>query len=201
MKLFYFPGACSMAPHIALREAGATFDLEKVDLADKTTEQGADYTGVNPKGYVPALELDNGEVLTECGVILQYVADQNPDSGLAPAAGTMERYRLMETIHFIATELHKNFSPLFNPQSSDDAKQAAQETLRKRFERVNAQLEGNTYLMGESFTAADAYLATIIGWTQHVQFDLSPWPNIGAYAGHVMARPKVLETLKAEGLM
>ena len=201
MKLYYFPGACSMAPHIALREAGVDFDLVKVDLANRTTDAGTDYTDINPNGYVPALELDNGEVLTECAVILQFIADQNPASGLAPAAGTMERYRLMESVHFIATELHKSFSPLFNPQSSDEAKKNAIDNITNRFERVNAQLEGRDFLLGDTFTVADAYLATIIGWTQHVQFDLSPWPNIGAYAGRVMARPQVQETLKAEGLM
>lgn len=201
MKLYYTPGACSMAPHIALREAGLSFDLEKVDLMAKKTETGADFNAVNPKGYVPALQLDNGQILTEVGVLLQYIADQKPGSGLAPAAGTLERYRLMEMLNFISTEVHKNFSPLFNPASTDDAKKAATGNINKRFDYLNAQLGTKQYLLGDSFTVADCYLGTIIGWCQHVKLDLSRWSNMGAYAGRVMSRPAVQATLKAEGLM
>lgn len=201
MKLYYTPGACSMAPHIALREAGLSFDLEKVDLMGKKTETGAEFTTINPKGYVPALQLDNGQVLTEVGVLLQYIADQKPASGLAPAAGTLERYRLMETLNFIATELHKSFGPLFNPASTDDAKKAAIDMIGKRFGYLDQQLAGKQYLLGDTFTVADCYFGTVLGWCQYAKLDLSPWPAIGAYAGRVMSRPAVLETLKAEGLM
>ncbi|HEX2796729.1 MAG TPA: glutathione transferase GstA [Immundisolibacter sp.] len=201
MKLYYTPGACSMAPHIALREAGLSFDLEKVDLMGKKTETGADFTTINPKGYVPALQLDNGQVLTEVGVLLQYIADQKPASGLAPAAGTLERYRLMETLNFIATELHKSFGPLFNPASTDEAKKAAIDMIGKRFGYLDKQLAGKQYLLGDTFTVADCYFGTVLGWCQYAKLDLSPWPAIGAYAGRVMSRPAVLETLKAEGLM
>lgn len=201
MKLYYTPGACSMAPHIALREAGLSFDLEKVDLMGKKTETGADFTAINPKGYVPALQLDNGQVLTEVGVLLQYIADQKPASGLAPAAGTLERYRLMETLNFIATELHKSFGPLFNPASTDEAKKAAIDMIGKRFGYLDQQLAGKQYLLGDTFTVADCYFGTVLSWCQYAKLDLSPWPAIGAYAGRVMSRPAVLETLKAEGLM
>ncbi|WP_448510655.1 glutathione transferase GstA [Immundisolibacter sp.] len=201
MKLYYTPGACSMGPHIALREAGLSFDLEKVDLMGKKTESGADFTAINPKGYVPALQLDNGQILTEVGVVLQYIADQKPGSGLAPAAGTLERYRLMEMLNFIATELHKSFSPLFNPTSTDDAKKAATANITKRLGYLNDQLAGKQYLLGDTFTVADCYFGTVLGWCQHVKLDLSPWANIGAYAGRVMSRPAVQATMKAEGLM
>lgn len=201
MKLYYTPGACSMAPHIALREAGLKFDLEKVDLMTKKTESGADFTAINPKGYVPALQLDNGQVLTEVGVVLQYIADQKPGSGLAPAAGTLERYRLMEMLNFISTELHKNFGPLFNPAAGDDAKKAAIEMIGKRLGYLDQQLAGKQYLLGDTFTVADCYLATMLGWCQYAKLDLSAWLNIGAYAGRVMSRPAVIETMKAEGLM
>lgn len=200
MKLYYTPGACSMAAHIALREAGFNPDLEKVDLAAKTTDKGNNYASINPKGYVPALELDNGELLTECGVILQYVADQKPQSGLAPPAGSMERYRLMEFIHFISTELHKNFGALFKPDTPDATRKAAMETISKRLALINQKLEGKDYLLGSTFSVADAYLGTVLSWTQHLQMDLSPYPNLGALLGRIMGRPKVQETLKAEGL-
>jgi glutathione S-transferase len=167
----------------------------------KKTETGADFTTINPKGYVPALQLDNGQVLTEVGVVLQYIADQKPASGLAPAAGTLERYRLMEVLNFIATELHKSFGPLFNPASTDEAKKAAIDMIGKRFGYLDQQLAGKQYLLGDTFTVADCYFGTVLGWCQYAKLDLSPWPNIGAYAGRVMSRPAVLETLKAEGLM
>ena len=201
MKLYYFPGACSMAVDIALREAGVNFELEKVDLMspERKTESGKNYLDINPKGYVPALELDNGEVLTEAAVALQYIADQNPGSGLAPQAGSMERYRLMEMLHFLSTELHKQFGGLFNPQATEQQRQEALENIGKRMSFINERL-GDGFLMGDQFTVADCYFGTILGWCQHLQVDLSPWPNIGAYAGRVMQRPAVQETLKAEGL-
>jgi glutathione S-transferase len=201
MKLYYFPGACSMAAHVALREAGLKFDMEKVDLmGGHKTESGADFRTINPKGYVPALQLDNGELLTEVGVVLQYIADQKPESGLAPAAGSMPRYRLMEMLNFISTELHKNFGPLFNPAATDDAKQAAVEAIGKRMGYIDQQLAGKQYLLGDTFTVADCYFGTVLGWCQYAKLDLSAWPNIGAYAGRLMGRPAVQETMKAEGL-
>ncbi len=200
MKLYYSPGACSLAPHMALREAGLDCELEKVDLASKKTETGADFTGVNPKGYVPCLKLDSGETLTECAVLLQWIADQKPGSGLAPAAGTPERYRLMEILNFIATELHKGFGSLFNPALPDVAKNIALENLKGRLGYANQQLAGKQFLMGSGFTVADCYLATVLGWAGFLKIDLAPWPNLGAYLGRVMARPAVQATLKAEGL-
>ncbi len=201
MKLYYFPGACSMAAHIALRESGLNFDLEKVDImGGGKTDTGADFSSINPKGYVPALKLDNGQVLTEVGVVLQYIADQKPASGLAPAAGTLERYRLMEMLNFISTELHKNFTPLFNPAASAEAKENASANITKRMAYLNEQLAGKQYLLGDAFTVADAYFGTVLGWCQFVKFDTSAWQNIGAYAGRVMSRPTVQATMQAEGL-
>ncbi len=201
MKLFYTPGACSMAIHIALNEAGVSYDLEKVDLETKKTETGADFMQINPKGYVPCLQLDNGEYLTEVGTLLQYVADNNPGANLLPAVGDDKRYRVLEACNYISTELHKNFGPLFNPAATDDDKKAAQETIGKRLDLLNDQLgAGGPLLTGEQFTIADAYLTTVLGWTQFIQMDLSPWPNIGAYAGQVMGRPAVQATMQEEGL-
>lgn len=201
MKLYYTPVACSMAPHIALREAGLEFELVKVDLATKVTENGDDFNAINPKGYVPALELDNGEILTEVAAILQYIGDQKPGSGLTPEAGTMARYRLAEMLSFLSGELHKSFSPLFDPTTSDEARQAIAERIGRRFAYINEQLEGQDYIMGDTFSVADTYLNTILGWARHTQMDLSAWPNITAYADRIMARPAVQETFKAEGLM
>jgi glutathione S-transferase len=201
MKLYYSPGACSLSPHIVANEAGLAIDLEKVDLAEHKTESGQDYMAVNPKGYVPALRLDDGSVLTEGPAIVQYLADQKSASGLAPAAGTIDRYRLQEWLNFIGTELHKSFSPLFNKASSDDVKNTAKTSINKRLGYLNDQLASRQYLMGGNFTVADAYTFTIVNWTNFVGIDLKPYPNVGAYIGRVAARPKVQETLKAEGLV
>jgi glutathione S-transferase len=201
MKLYYSPGACSLSPHIVANEAGLAIDLEKVNLAEHKTESGQDYMAVNPKGYVPALRLDDGSVLTEGPAIVQYLADQKPASGLAPAAGTIDRYRLQEWLNFIGTELHKSFSPLFNKASSDDVKNTAKTSINKRLGYLNDQLASRQYLMGGNFTVADAYTFTIVNWTNFVGIDLKPYPNVGAYMGRVAARPKVQETLKAEGLV
>ena len=200
MKLYYTPGACSMAAHIALREAGLKFETEKVDLKEKRTSTGADYTRINPKGYVPALELENGQVLTETGVVIQYVADQKPDLGLAPKVGTLERYRMMEWIHFVSTEIHKPFGPLFTPGTPEQTQQAQKELLGKRFDYLAEQLKGKQYLMGEKFTVVDAYLFTVLKWTEHLKIDLAPWPILQTYIARVATRPTVVETLKAEGL-
>lgn len=201
MKLYYAPGACSLSPHIVLREAGVPVELARVDLATKKLESGDDFGTVNEKGYVPALVLDNGEVLTEGPAIIQYIADQKPQSGLAPKAGTLERYRLQEWLNFIATEIHKSFSPLFNKAASDDWKQAATANLSKRFDYLSRRLAGKNYLLGEKFSVADAYLFTVLNWTGFVGIDLSRWPVLKAYHARVAARPRVQEALQAEGLL
>lgn len=201
MQLYYFPGACSLAPHIALRETGQTFELKKVDIHAKRIEGGADYTQVNPKGYVPALKLASGEVLTEAPVILQYIADQKPDSGLAPKPGTLERYRLQEWLNFTSSEIHKSFSPLFNPATPPDWKAGATAALTRRLDWLDSQLKGRTHLLGDKFTAADAYLFVTLSWTGHVGMDLGKWPSLKAYVERIARRPKVIEALRAEGLM
>lgn len=201
MKLYFAPGACSLSPHIVLREAGATFDIEQVDLATKKTKSGGDFTAVNAKGYVPALVLDNGQVLTEGPAIVQYIADSKPASKLAPAAGTAERVRLQEWLNYIGTELHKSFSPLFNPTASEDWKNAAKEVLSKRFDYVAKQLEKKPYLLGDNFSVADAYLFVVQNWGGFVGFDIGKWPSIKAFAERVSARPAVQAALKAEGLV
>jgi len=201
MKLYYSPGACSLSPHIVAREAGVPIEFEKVDLRAHKTEKGADYMKINPKGYVPALGLDDGSVLTEGPAIVQYLADQKPASKLAPAAGTIDRYRLQEWLAFIGTELHKNFGPLFNPATPDAAKQTAKANIEKRLAYVNEQLAKRQFLVGDTFTAADAYAFTIINWTNFVGMDLKAYPNVAAYMGRIAGRPKVQEALKAEGLV
>jgi glutathione S-transferase len=200
MKLYFSPGACSLSPHIVLRETGANFELEQVNNQEKKTKTGTDYWTVNPKGQVPCLELDNGEKLTEGPVIVQYVADQNAAAGLAGAAGTMERYRIQEWLNFITSELHKSFGPMFRPTTPDAYKDISRENLGKRFDWVDKQLAGKQYLMGDKFTVADAYLFTVLRWSPRVNIDTSKWPNIKAYMDRVAARPKVQEALKAEGL-
>jgi glutathione S-transferase len=201
MKLYYAPGACSLSPHIALREAGISVELVKVDLAAKKLEDGSDYWAVNGKGYVPAIVLPSGEVLTEGPAIVQYIADQNSDSRLAPKSGTIERYRLQEWLNFITAEIHKNFSPLFNKAASADSKATATANLEKRFAYVEKQLGAKSYIFGEQFTVADGYLFTMLNWTKHVGIDLQKWPGLAAYHVRVAARPKVQEALKAEGLL
>jgi glutathione S-transferase len=201
MKLFYTPGACSLSPHIALREAGLDFDLEKVDLGTKKTAGGADFKTINPKGYVPALQLDNGEVLTEAAVIVQYIADKAPQKKLMPAAGTPEHYRAQEWLNYIAAEIHKGVSQLFNPKMPDGFKQTVKEAvLPPKFDFLTKALEGRSYLLGESFSVADGYLFTILSWTGHVGIDLGKWPVLKAYSDRVAARPAVQAALKAEGL-
>ncbi len=174
MKLYYSPGACSLSPHIVAVEAGIPVELEKVDLAKHKTEGGQDYLTINPKGYVPALRLDDGSILTEGPAIVQYLADQKPASHLAPAAGTIERYRLQEWLTFIGTEIHMSFSPLFNPASTDDAKTTAKTSIAKRLAYLNDQLASREYLLGSNFTVADAYAFTIVNWTNFVKIDPNP---------------------------
>jgi glutathione S-transferase len=201
MKLYYAPGACSLSPHIVAREAGINIQLQKVNTKDKSMEGGGDFWKVNPRGYVPVLELDNGERLTEGPAIVQYLADQKPESGLAPKAGTPERYRLQEWLNFLTSEVHKQFSPLFKPNTPEDYKPIAKENLANRFNWINEQLAGKDYLMGKQFTVADAYLFVLTNWTKPTQIDLGKWPNIAAFQKRVAARPKVKEAMQAEGLI
>ena len=201
MKLYFSPGACSLSPHIVLLEAGLEFTLESVDLRGKQTAGGADFLAINPKGYVPALELKDGTVLTEGAAIVQFIADLAPDLQLAPANGTLERYRLMEWLSFISTEVHKNFGPLFTPTATEDMKAAARASLTRRLGWTAQQLADRDYLMGARFTVADAYLFTVLNWAAFVQFDLSAWPVLGAYQQRVAARPAVQRALREEGLI
>jgi len=201
MKLYYKSGACSLSPHIVLLEAGLPFTLEAVNLGTKVTDSGVDYTTINPKGSVPALQLDDGRVLTEGPAVVQYIADQKPESGLAPRAGTFERYQLMELLNFITSEVHKSYGPLFNPGAPAEWKATAKDTLQKKFKWLNGFLGAKPYLMGEAFTVADAYLFTLLGWAPRVGVDLSGHPALTAYVARVAARPKVHEALKAEGLV
>ncbi len=201
MKLYYSPGACSLSPHIALREAGLPFDLQKVDLKSKQMDGGGDFTAVSAKGYVPALILDDGQMLTEGPAIVQYIADRKPESGLAPKAGTLERYRLMEWLNFISAELHKTFAPLFHPEVAAEWRQASRDRIAQRLDFIEKHLQGKDYLMGKQFTVADGYLFTVLNWSNLVGFDLGKWPLVQAYLARVAARPKVREALKAEGLI
>ncbi|KAA0581757.1 glutathione transferase GstA [Azospirillum sp. Sh1] len=201
MKLYYKPGACSLSPHIVLREAGLPFDLIKVDLVTKTLADGSDFRAVNPKGQVPTLALDEGGILTEGAVIVQYIADKVPDSGLIPAAGTMERYRVQELLNFIGSELHKGVVPLFpmlKDVVSETYKGFAAKVLGAKLSVLNQQLEGKAYLTGEVFTVADAYAYTVLSWLPRIAFDLSPWPNLVAFAERVAARPAVQAAHAAE---
>ncbi|HEU5217314.1 MAG TPA: glutathione transferase GstA [Gemmatimonadales bacterium] len=201
MKLYYFPGACSISPHIALREAGLQFDLERVDPNTRKTTGGEEYAQVNPKGYVPALRLDNGEVLTEGAVIVQYVADQKPEAGLAPPAGTMERWRLQEWLTFIATELHKGVSPLFNAKISDEMRESVKARVKSRVDFLARNLEGHEFLLGDKFTVVDGYaFYALRAWQRASKADLSAWPDLARYYARLGARPSVDAALKAEGI-
>lgn len=201
MKLFYTPGACSLSPHIALLEAGLPFTLSKVDLKVKKLESGEDFNHVTGKSYVPALQLDSGYVLTEGAAIVQYIADQKPAAALAPAAGTIERYKLQEWLNFIAAEIHKPMGSMFNAAQAAEWREAVKATLSKRLDWLSAQLEGKPYLMGEKFSVADGYLFTILNWAGMVKFDMGKWPVLQQYSARVAQRPKVMEALKAEGLL
>jgi len=200
MKLYYLTGACSLASNIALREAGLKFELVKVDRKTKKAADGLDFTEVNPKGYVPALTLDNGEVLTENVVVLQYIADRNPAAKLAPAAGTLERYRLMEWLSFINSEIHKSFTPLFRQDAPEAAKEYARKNITARLEYLQRALGSRNFVMGEQFTVADAYLFTVLGWGAHVGIDLGQWPQLKRFHERVGARPNVIAALQSEGL-
>lgn len=193
MKLYFFQGACSFAVHTILRELGLSFELVRVDSATKTTQDGENFLTINPKGYVPALQLDGGEVLTEVTAILQYLADQHPGAGLAPAPGTLERARLHEWLGYTSTELHKSYSVLFNPKAPPEFKALVKEGIEKRLGWVSSQIEGKKFLMGDAFTIADAYFSTVIGWSKFTGIDLSQWPTLTRYLEAVGER----ETVKA----
>jgi glutathione S-transferase len=201
MKLFYSPGACSLSPHIALMEAGIPFELQKVSTKTHLVDGGGDFYAINPKGYVPTLELDNGEMLTEGPAIVQYIADLKPASGLAPACGTMGRYRVQEWLNFVTSELHKNFSPLFGADAPADYKETLKKKLLMRYEWIDKQLAGKLYLTGDTFTVADGYLFTVTNWTKPMHIDLSAMPNLVAFQARVAARPAVQAAMKAEGLI
>lgn len=201
MKLYYSPGACSLSPHIVLNEAGFNYEVERVDLASKKTEKGADFFAINPKGYVPVLALDDGQILTEGPAIVQYLGDQNPASGIVPKVGSLERVRAQEWLNFITSELHKTYSPLFRPTTPDEYKKLAREYLAKRLAILDKHLAGKQYILGDKFSAPDAYAFTVLRWSQYTNVDLSPFPNIKAFMERVAARPKVQETMKQEGLL
>ena len=201
MKLYYSPGACSLSPHIALLEAGLPYDLVKVDLRAKKLENGDDYLKVNPKGQVPALALDTGEVVTEGPVIVQMIADKASAKNLAPARDSAERYKLQEWLNYITTELHKNFGPMFSPVLADDAKAFFKDRAMSKFKYIDGKLAGHDYLMGKQFTVADGYLFTMLSWADRMKFDLAGLSNLKAYQARVGARPKVQEALVKEGLM
>ncbi len=200
MKLFYMPGACSLAPHIVANEAGIDLDLVKVDGKSKKTEQDQDYLATNPNGYVPTLVLDDGETLTEASVVVQYLADRKPETGLMPPAGDIARYKVKQWLTFVATELHKSFSIFFKPNSTEDMKAINREHLARRLTFVDKSLNGRSFLTGETFTVADAYLWTILGWAKYTGIDLAGYPNVQRFLGAVASRPAVQKSLRAEGL-
>ncbi len=202
MKLYYSPGACSLSPHIVLREADFNFEIERVDNATKRTEGGSDFREINPKGYVPVLRLDSGELLTEGAAIVQYLADQHPQAGLAPKAGTLERARLQEHLNFTASELHKAFSPLFTSGTSDADKKTATANVERRFDHIERLLaDGRSHLLGNTFSVADAYLFVVASWAKPTGIGLDKWPKLAAFVERVAARPKVRDAMKAEGLL
>jgi glutathione S-transferase len=201
MKLYYSPGTCSLSPHIALLEAGLPFQAVMASTKTHKLADGTDYYGINPKGYVPLLELDDGQRLSEGAVIVQYIADLAPASKLAPPAGTMERYRLMEWLNFITSELHKGFAPLFMPGMPEEGKSLARNKLVERLTWVDSQLAGREWLMGDTFTVADTYLFTVANWGRLVRVDIAPLPTLSAYMARVAARPAVQAAMKAEGLI
>lgn len=200
MKLYYKAGACSLSPHIILCASGLNFSVEKVDLATKKTESGADFLKINPKGQVPTLVLDDGSILTEGVAIVQYIADQVPAKNLIPANGTLARYHAIEWLNFVSSELHKGFSPLFNPKTPAEYQEIAKQRLSSSFAYVDSVLAKQPFLLGDTFSVADAYLFTVLGWTKVVKLDISIYPAIQAYLGRMAALPAVDAALKAEGL-
>lgn len=202
MKLYYAPGVCSLSPHIVLHEAGADFEIEKVDITTRRTETGDDFSAINPKGYVPALVIDSGDVITEGTAIIQYLADHFPAANLAPNYGTLARTRLQEQLNFIASEVHKAFYPLFNPAASEDARTAARGTIARRLDYIeNLLSDGGPYLLGGTFSVADAYLFTVASWTGPTGISLERWPSLTAYLKRIAERPAVRAAMQAEGLI
>ncbi|MGO8755059.1 MAG: glutathione transferase GstA [Gallionellaceae bacterium] len=200
LELYYVPGTCSLCPHIVLHEAGLGFSLEKVNPGDKKTETGQDYNAINPKSNVPALVMENGQLLTEVAVIVQYLADLAPEKKLAPPAGTLARYRLQEWLNFISSEIHKGYSPLFNPRLADDVKAIFKERLAGRISYAAKALADKDYLLGDSFSVADAYLFAVLRWSPRLGFELAPWPVLKSYIERIGARPAVKIAMAEEGL-
>jgi glutathione S-transferase len=200
MKLYFSPGACSLSPHIVARELGIELTLDKVDTATKKLSGDRDYYAINPKGYVPALELDDGQVLTEGPAIVQYLADKKPDAKLVPPNGTLERYRMQEMLGYINSEIHKTYSPLFNPKTGAEQRQDREAYLRKRYAVIEKALAGKSYLFGDRLSVADAYLFTVTNWAGFLKIDLTEFPNLVAFQQRVAARPAVQAAMKAEGL-
>lgn len=200
MKLYYLKGACSLASYISLIESGVKFEASEVDRGTRKTSEGEDYNSINPKGYVPCLRLEDGQVLTENVAVLQYIGDLKPEAKLAPAAGTLERYRLVEWLAFINSEVHKNVSPLFNPAASDDVKNFAKGNLSRRLDWLSSQWGTRPYLTGSDFTVADAYLFVVLSWFPRLSIDLAKWPALKTFHERVAARPAVDQALRAEGL-
>jgi glutathione S-transferase len=201
MKLYFAPGACSLSPHIVAHELGIPLTLEKVDFGTMKVADGSDFSAINPKGYVPALGLDNGEVLTEGTAIVQYLADSKPDGKLVPANGTIERYRVQEMLGYINSELHKSYAPLFSPKTPPEQRKDREDYLHKRYGLIENQLASRSYLFGEHFTVADAYLFTVTNWANFVKLDLAAFPNLLAFQKRVAARPAVQAAMVAEGLL
>ena len=201
MKLYYAPGVCSLSPHIVLEEAGLKYSLVKTDIRAKTVEGGSDYKKTNPLGYVPALELDDGTILTEGPAIVQYIADKVPDKKLAPANGSLERYKMQSWLNFVSSEMHKGFSPLFNPAMPEEGKKIARERLHARLEHLEKHMASHDYLMGKMFSLPDAYLFTVLRWTVPTKVDLAPFPHLLAFMKRMEARPAVKAAMQAEGLL
>ena len=200
-KLYFSPGACSLSPHIVAKEAGIPLELVKVDVRSKTVAREGDFWDVNPKGYVPVLELDDGEVLTEGPAIVQFLADRAPAAALAPANGTFERVRLQEALNYLTSEIHKAYSPLFNPDVLPAVREERLAYLTRRYALIEKQLEGRNYLLGDRFTVADAYLFTLTRWARAVKLDLTGFPNVEAFQKRVGSRKAVLDAMRAEGLI
>lgn len=200
MKLYYMPGACSLAPHIVANELGIKLDLIRVSMSNKTTEHGDDYLAINPNGYVPALVLDDGQVLTEVAALVQYLADQKPAAGLLPPVGALPRYKTLEFLSFAGTELHKGFAAFFRPGTPEETKEASRAVLQKRIAYVDGLLSRQTYIAGDAYTVADVYLWVVLGWARIVKFDLSAFAHVQRWQALIAARPAVQQSLKEEGL-
>lgn len=202
MKLYYAPAASSLAPHIVAREAGLSLEIEKVNVrGDHKTETGEDFYKINPKGYIPALKLDDGNILTECVALMQYLADQAPGKNLTPAAGSFQYYQLEEWLAFMNSEIHKSFGPLFNPAMPEAAKELARANLDRRFAYLDEHLAKNTYVMGDKYSIADSYLFAILGWPAYAGYDMAKFPNLQSFAARISQRPAVQAALRAEGLI